>query len=245
LDFVSSGTISQDSAGVLTAYSLTGSSVGSTMLAAAPNALGALGAFTSTGGLQLTDAQSLIVSGAVTETGCCITLTTTGAGSNLTFDAPVSDADHTIDLISAGTIAQNSTGTLTAYSLTGNSKGAVTLTAANAIGALAAFTTGNGSFSLSDSNALVVTGAVDAGSGNLALTTTGTSSNLVIEAAVTGDTVDLTAGGEIAESSAGAVTASLLNASANTGIALTSSANDITKIGTDHTNSGPNTIDQK
>ena len=43
-------------------------------------------------------------------------------------------------------------------------------------------------------------------------------------------------------SGTGAITAHLLNVTANTGIDLTG-ANDIAVLGTDHTNSGPNVID--
>jgi hypothetical protein len=118
------------------------------------------------------------------------------------------------------------------------------LTAANAIADLGAFTIGSGGLSLTDAASLTVDGAVDTGAHTLTLTTTGSGHSLAVDAHVTGKTVDLTSGGDVTETSAGAVIANLLNVSADTGITLTSTSNDITTIGTNHTNSGPDTIDQ-
>lgn len=87
-------------------------------------------------------------------------------------------------------------------------------------------------------------GAVNAGTNKLALVTTGANHGLTLDAGLTGGTVDLASNGDVIQSSAGAVIASLLNVSANTGITLTSSLNDITTVGTDHTNTGSNTIDK-
>ena len=242
LDLVDASTIGQDSSGIITATTLEGSSLGATTLTAA-NRISDLGAFTA-GGLSLTDAASLTIDGTVNGGSHSITLKTTGTGHNLTLDGALDDAGHTVTLTSARSITGNSAGIVTASTLTGSSSGTTTLTDANAITHLGAFSTANHSFALSDARALTVDGAVDAGTGDLALTTTGAGNNLAINAHVTGHTINLTSGGKVTESSAGAVLAHLLNVSANTGITLTSTSNDITSVGTDHTNSGSNTIDQ-
>lgn len=61
---------------------------------------------------------------------------------------------------------------------------------------------------------------------------------------VSAEPVNFSVGGEITEENGTSINANLLNVTANTGIELTSDNNDITTIGTDHTNSGPNEIDQ-
>ena len=71
-----------------------------------------------------------------------------------------------------------------------------------------------------------------------ALTTT--AGNLTIDGALDGSTITLVSDlGEVAGT--GAITAKLLNVTADTGIDLAGS-NDIRKIGINHTNSGPDTI---
>jgi fibronectin-binding autotransporter adhesin len=234
----SSGTIASDSAGILTARTLTGSSVGVTTLNAA-NAIGDLGAFTSSGGFALKDAKSLTVTGAVNAGTGNLTLTTMGSGSNLSIANTLSSSG-TLDLVSVGTLDESGSGMIDASSLTGSSVGATTLNAANAIGDLGAFTTGNGAFSLSDADLLTVTGAVNAGTGNLTLTTTGAKHNLTIDKALTGATINLVSAGAIASGSAGILTAGTLTGS-SVGATILNGANAIIDLGA-FTNTGGNFV---
>ena len=199
LQLYSAGTLTQNSAGILTAFSLTGSSAGATTLNAA-NQIGSLADFTSSGGLQLTDTESLTVSGAVNVTGCCAVLTTTGSGSNLAIDGALTGA--TVDLVSAGTIGQNSAGILTAGTLTGSSVGNTTLNVTNVIANLGSFTTDNGTLGLVDDATLTVNGAVDAGTGNVVIGTNGTGHNIVVDATLSGNVVGVVSSGAITVNSA-------------------------------------------
>jgi hypothetical protein len=138
-----------------------------------------------------------------------------------------------------GLVAENATGKITTSLLTGSSHGTVTLNAANAITNLGAFITNNGSFSLTDAHALTVTGAVNAGTGTLTLKTT--SGNLTIKALMTAAATTLISAAQALESGAGAIHATTLNVTAQTGINL-SGPNVITTIGTNHTTSGTDII---
>ena len=103
---------------------------------------------------------------------------------------------------------------------------------------LAAFSGTGGNFALTDNRALTVDGTVDFSTRNIALTTT--AGDLTIGGAIDASTLTLVSDlGEI--TGTGAVTAKVLNVTADTGIDLTGS-NDIRKIGINHTNSGPDTI---
>lgn len=85
-------------------------------------------------------------------------------------------------------------------------------------------------------------GKVTAGTGTLDLTIVGSNHSLAIDSAVTGGTVNLVTTGEATETNAGAITASLLNVTADTGIKLTSAKNKIKKLGTDKTKTGQNKV---
>jgi len=252
---VSAGTVASNSNGVIAGYGgLYVDSVGGATLNAANQIQSFSATNTGGGNISLTNTTLLKIGTednggvAISAGSGTLTLTTTGANSDISIYDSIFAGN--VDLVSAGTIttASNAVGSgsiTTTGTLYGSSVGGTTLNGANAIASLGPFTTGNnGSFTLTDSIPLTVSGAVNAGGGNVSLTTTGSSSNMAIDAAITGNTVNLTTGGNVTESSAGAITASLLNVTANTGISLTSTSNDITTIGTDTTNSGPNTIDQ-
>ena len=75
-------------------------------------------------------------------------------------------------LTSAGTITQSS-GIITAGTLTGGSVGNATFGQTNAIANLGPFATSNGNLLLNDSIGLNITGVVNAGTGNLGLTVAG------------------------------------------------------------------------
>jgi hypothetical protein len=248
VDLVSAGTISESGAGLITASAhLAGSSVGGATLNAA-NLIGGFDALTNTGGgnVSLTDAQSLYIgAGGVNAGSGTLTLTTTGAGHNLSVTNALTGG--IVDLVSAGTIKESGAGLITASAhLAGSSVGGATLTDANLIGGFDAFTnTGGGNVSLTDAQSLYIgAGGVNAGSGTLTLTTTGAGHNLSVANTLTGGTISLTSAGNVTEGSSGAVIANLLNVTADSGISLTASANDITTIGTNHTNSGPDVIVQ-
>ena len=215
LSLTSAGTIGQASAGVLTAATFTGSSDGNTTLNSA-NLIGSVGAFTSSGGFQLTDAQSLTVNGALNATGCCVVLQTTGSGSNMMIDAAITNTAHTLQLYSGGTISENSAGVLTAAVLTGSSHGATTLNGANMVTNLGAFTTGgNFAFALTDAQDLTVQDAVNAGTAGLTLTTTGTGSGLIVDNTLSGGTVTLVSAATILSHSPGIINATTLTGSSH------------------------------
>jgi hypothetical protein len=87
-----------------------------------------------------------------------------------------------------------------------------------------------------------VDGTLNAGSHDIALTTKGSGHDIAVHAKLEAGTVNLVSAGKATESSAGAIVASLLNVTADTGIALTSSKNKIKKLGTDKTKSGSNNV---
>jgi len=228
LSLISAGTLTQTSPGFLTAASLTGSSVGNTTLTA-NNKIGSLGAFTSLGNFSLTDARSLTVDGALNTTTCCVNLKTVGSGSDLTINAAITNAGNTLSLISAGMLSQTSPGIITAATLTGSSVGDTALTASNKIASLGAFTS-LGSFSLIDAHSLTVSGALNAA--YAAINTTGSGSNLAINAAITviGHTLRLVSAGTLTQTSAGILTAGALNGSSQGDTTLTTAANAITNL---------------
>jgi outer membrane protein OmpA-like peptidoglycan-associated protein len=129
---------------VITATTLTGSSVGGATLTGA-NKLANLGPFSDTGagnatGFSLNNAQSLLTIDTVLSTGP-VRLTTT-AGS-LTIDADVTAAADTVTLKSPGGIDQLG-GVIDAASLLVGAAAAVSLPDANKVGTLAAQLTGPG-----------------------------------------------------------------------------------------------------
>ncbi|MGA9796342.1 MAG: GLUG motif-containing protein [Rhizomicrobium sp.] len=162
-------------------------------------------------------------------------------GTDLEIDCAIDSA--IVDLVSAGTISESSAGNLQADHLTGSAQGSLALTGAkNAVTDLGAFSTAGHAFDLTDNHGLTVSGALKAGTAAINLTTVGKKHNLSIDSSVIGGTVSFLTTGEATESSAGAITASLLNVSANTGIDLASSGNKIKKLGTDTTEEGPNKV---
>ena len=102
----SAGTISEQSGGTITAGTLNGSSVGGASLTQA-NLVGTFGPFNNaaSGLLSFTNAKSL-TTGALSSAGDA-TLTTIGAGSNLTLGGNLAAPGQSVTLSSAGTITQN------------------------------------------------------------------------------------------------------------------------------------------
>jgi hypothetical protein len=240
VDIISAGTITESSAGVIDATQLEGSSSGNAVMNGS-NAITNLAAFTAGGTFALTDADDLTVKGAVKAGANTIDLTTKGKKHDIVIDAELKSA--AIDLISAATISENSFGSILAAELTGSAQDAVTLTSAkNAVADLDAFSTADHAFNLTDDHGLTVDGQVKAGTAAINLTTVGKKHNIAFDSELTGGTVTLVTTGEAMESGAGAITASLLNVTANRGIDLTSSSNKIKKLGTDSTKKGPNKL---
>src|SRR4029077_7530132 len=92
---------------------------------------------------SFTDAQALATAGTVSSTGG-LTLTTTGAGSNLTLGGNLTASGQTVTLTSAGAIIEQPGGAITAGTLDVTAVGPVSLTAANAVGRLVFAVTGAG-----------------------------------------------------------------------------------------------------
>ena len=207
----------------------TSNKVGSLTLA---NTGGGTAAFSEAGVLHVTSASNAA--------GGALTLTTTSG--DLGINGAVSGGKVT--LISAGRIAESGAGAITATTLTGSAGGAVTLGGANHIATLASFTDTAGSFGLDNSQALAVTGTLNAGTFDVSLTTL--AGNIAVNGTIAASTLSLNAQtGTLTESgSLGAIKVSTLNATADTGITLTSANNAIGAIGTNHTNSGPDKITQ-
>ena len=230
VDLISTGGITQNASGTISATTLEGSAVNDVTLNAA-NMSNNLGGFTvSSGNFSYTNAAPLKVTGAVTvntSTGI-IDLTTTGAGSNLTINGALTAA--TVNLNSSGTITDKSTGVITANTLEGSSNGAATLTAANAVTSVGPFSTSNGDFAFTDTDVLITTGAINAGTGNLTLTASGAGNHISLDAPITGGTVDLVSSGTIAQQFAGIITATTLKGSAVGGVIL-DDGNAITNLG--------------
>ncbi len=188
LSLTSSDGISQ-TAGALTAGVLTILAINGVTLNGAANAIGALGASTANG-LSLVDTGGLTVSGALNGGATGVSLTTTGdltvqapitasgitlsasgASSDIVLNAALDAGTSTVSLHAGGTISQSALGRITG-NLMGGSGGATDLTAAvNRVRDLDVFTA-NG-FSLVDEGGLTVTGGVNAGAGDILVRTTG------------------------------------------------------------------------
>ncbi|HEY0198066.1 MAG TPA: filamentous hemagglutinin N-terminal domain-containing protein [Rhodanobacter sp.] len=231
---MSAGAISEGIDGAITAGTLTGNSAGSTTLGGA-NHVDTLGAFTTGGDFSFNDAQTLTVGQPLVADGGAgdITLTTSGAGSDLIL---ASDLTGATLMLGAGRNISQSGGILTAATLQGHSTGSTTLTGANAIGTLGGFTAAG--FNLTDTQALTVSGPVDGGSSTTLTTTNG---DLTINGAVKGTTTTLTSVGAIGEGGSGAIIADTLTGSSTGSTALTG-ANVIGTLG-GFTSAGFNLID--
>ena len=247
LNITASGPITQSAP--ITAGMFTGSSKGSVSLGEA-NHIADLRAF-STGGnyaFALTDATDLTVDGLVSTETAQLTLTTTGLGDGITTSSTDGDLlreanleGKTVKLTSAGTISGD--GEIQADVLTGSSHGDAELE--GIITDLGNFDTNNGNLTVGDQRTLTTLGLVSAGSGSIEFGTD-TGQNIRIESHIetsgAASVVRLNSGGDITETSAGALITHKLNAYANTGITLTSLSNRISVLGTHKTNSGPNRV---
>ena len=236
LSLTSGSTISQNVGTVITAASLTGSSVGTTILEG-NNAIGSLGDFTAAG-FSLTSGQALTVAaGATVDGGAGTTLTTTGAGSDLTINGTVQGT--TTELTSSGAIAEGNAGIIKATTLTGSSAGDTTLAGANQIGTLAQFSAVN--FSLVNAAALTVQGPLVT-TGNISLTTTGPGNVLSVGQTLTGGMISLASAGDL--SVVRAIQGTTINLTANGNLAIDAAVNSGSGVTTLVQNGAAGTISQ-
>ncbi|HET7561243.1 MAG TPA: filamentous hemagglutinin N-terminal domain-containing protein [Rhodanobacteraceae bacterium] len=211
------GSISEGVGGSITAGSLTGTAQGAATLNGA-NAVASLGDFTAVG-FSLTNATDLTVAaGSTLNGGASTSLTTTGAGSDLTIDGNVNGTTTT--LVSAGAINEGASGVVTADTLTGSAASAAQLTGNNAINKLGNFTAASLALTNGKSLTIGAGNAVDGGS-STTLTTTGANSDLVIDGSLKGSTTTLNVGGAISEGTTGALTAGTLTGSSGGATDLT------------------------
>ena len=230
VDLNSSGTVSETGAGEIDAGILEGISSGGTTLNGA-NQIQTLNGYANidSGGFSLNDTQALTISDEIVSGPGNLSITTTSGGISV---ESLLSGGNLVVLHSAGTISETGNGQIEANTLTGSSVGATTLTGANYVGALGAFTnTGSGGFALTDEEFFTVNGAVSAGSGDLTLTAEG-GNILIAKLISTSGTASLTASateevnGTIKESGAGAIDAATLTGSAD-GATTLNGANQI------------------
>ena len=187
-----SGAVTQT--GILNIGTLAGLT-GSTVSLGGNNTIANLGAFTSNGAFTLNDTTGLNVTGAVMTSnngaasvavtggnlaittgsvaGAGINLSTTGTGNAMTLNGNINGNAGNVVLISADAISQTGGAINTTATLSGSASTTVTLSQANTVANLGAFTT-NGDFSLTNGNHLTVVGIVGSGSlGNVSLNITG------------------------------------------------------------------------
>jgi hypothetical protein len=157
VDLIAAAAINQ-TGGVLTAATLTGSAGTSASLTQPTNRVATLGAFGTTAGFSLVDDQALLVAGPVQDTGAASSLALTTKTGDITLAGTVS-AVNIVDLIAAAAINQTG-GVLTAATLTGSAGQAVDLPGTNRIGSVGNFT--SASFTLNDSVDLLIAGELNA-----------------------------------------------------------------------------------
>ncbi len=207
---VSSGSI-QQTAGVITAQGLTGSSVGGATLTDS-NQLATFALFSNatSGPISLTNARSLTIAGLIIDSAGGITLTTTGAGSNLTLNAGLTAAGNTVTLNSAGTITQPS-GVITAATVTGSSVGGASMPSGNNVAIFGPWSdTGAGSTGILFTSGVTLTtaGAISSASGGVTLSAI-TEPDLILNSDVSGSTVTLLADGNINQTAGGIIATNL------------------------------------
>ncbi|HUO93202.1 MAG TPA: hypothetical protein VMU22_09785, partial [Rhizomicrobium sp.] len=246
------------SGSAIIADELTGSAAGNAIFTNAGNQIGTLESFRTTGDFSLTDSTALTVEGSdVSSLGFTgvtaglggmtgnLTLTTLGAGHDLTLDGNVtaqSGNARIMTLVSAGGIDQTG-GAIAAGELTGSSVDDTTLTqSGNFVLGLEAFRAG-GNFSLTEGTTLLTVYGTDvsslgftgvtAGYGNTVgdITLRSLAAPIFLQGNLTAPaTVDLETVGEINQTG-GIITANKLTGSVNGGPALLNDGNLITTLG--------------
>ncbi|MBV9734483.1 MAG: filamentous hemagglutinin N-terminal domain-containing protein [Acidisphaera sp.] len=252
LDLVSGAAIAETGAGAIAAPVLTGQASAATLTGG--NAIGALGSFATTAGFSLTNAQSLTVSGPVSDansgvrlelTGGSLTLAGSVAGPSVTLFAlgggiaqqsGAVSASNVLYMNAAGAITQAGSAGLTAGTLEVVQTGGagVSLTGGgNTIANLATIDTPPGGFSLVDQSGVNISGFVGDPSSNLTLNVGG---SLSINSSLLGNQVDLIAAGDITAPTGG-LRATTLTGSARS-LTVTGPFNYVGTLGDFVTNSG-------
>ena len=222
LTLTSGGQITENGSGAILATTFSGASVGGANLALAANQFGSLSTFTDTGGgnVSIADSSSLSITGLVSIGSGQLTLTDTGS------------------------VSETGAGAIDAGHLAGGAATGASLNGANLVSHLNGFTvSGTGDLSLTDGQTLDVVAPVSVNNGTLSLTTT--AGNIDFQGSVSANAVNLVSAAQALEFSTGAIATGLLNVTAQTGILLTSSNNNITAVGTDSTTTGPNKINKQ
>ena len=218
--------------GIVTAGTLTGGSVGGVTLNGG-NLVTTFGGFADAGagstGISLNNAQAFSTASTISSATGPVTLTTTAG--DLTLGGNLTATRNTVTLNSAGVILQSS-GAVTAATLTGGSVGGATLNGSNLVNTFGGFSdTGNGSAGISFTNAqtLGTTGTISSASGPVTLTTTAGGLNLGGDLTTSANTVTLNSAGAITQSS-GIITAATLTGG-SVGDATLAQANVINTFG--------------
>ena len=235
MTLTSASAIAESGAGAIDADTLSGASHGVVNLNG-NNVITGLGAFTTGNkSFAFTNAGALTVDGQIDAGVGALSLTTTKGG--IVIDADLDGGNMTFN--SASTITEGAV-TIDARTLSGSSKGGAAFAGDNAVASLGTFTTnGDGNFTLDDSGDLIVRGNVQTGTHNINITTGG---DLTIRRQLANSgTTNLVSGGTAREGAHGKIVTGKLNVSAQTGIVLEGN-NQIQKLGTDTTASGPNRI---
>jgi filamentous hemagglutinin family protein len=229
----SSGTITEVTGGRIAAGTLTGSATGDATLGN-DNAVGALGGFSTTGGLTLLDRGSLAVNGALVA-GTAVRLTLPDAAGSLTVNGTITAP--LVALAAGGSIAE--TGTIATARLTANAGGSASFTGANQIAALGPAAAGT-SLQLTDGPSLTIDNTLSAGTD---ATVTVTGGSLTVSGALTaGRTAALSATGAITET--GSLTVATLTGSAGGSASFNGASPTANAIGTlgPFTAGGPLTV---
>jgi filamentous hemagglutinin family protein len=220
--------ISESGSGAIDAASLTGASTGATTLSGA-NVITDLGTFMSGSTFALTDDHDLTVDGTVNAGAHTVELTTTGSGHDIAIDAKVEGG--TVDLVSAATITENSSGDIDATKLGGSSAGTAEMNSAkNTITDLGTFTAGS-TFELTDDHNLTVDGTVKASGHTVELTTKGSGHDINLDAKIEATELKLASAATIAENSSGDIDVTELTGSSAGSAEMNSATNTVTDLG--------------
>ena len=176
-----------------------------------------------------------VVTGIATNNGNVVLSTTTSGGMAL--NQNIGAGTGNVTLTAAGGINQTG-GSITAATLTGSSSGgaATSLTNANLVTNLGAFSSNGPSFAFTNNQALTTTGVLNA-AGNLALTTTTGDLTLGANVSSSVNKLTLVSAGTIGQS-AGSIVASTLSLTSAFGATLTSAANAVGSLGSIQIGSG-------
>jgi filamentous hemagglutinin family protein len=232
------GALSESGSGTITAGMLRGTTKNGVTLNGA-NDIATLADFSNTGsgGISLTNSDWLRVRGAVNAGSGDLSLTTTANG--IVIDGVVT-AGGTVALNAGGDIWQASASSITADTLTGSANGTARFQGTNLITDLGDFDINDANFLLTNGQTLTVTGTV--GANVISLETT--NGDLVDSGALHANVVSLASAlGEVYGT--GNINATVLDVTADTGIDLDGTSNNITRVKTDTTNTGPNVINTR